>query len=81
MSRILNYSFGNSGRYSKIGKTEKIFRRDTGQLNSMWIYGLNPVLEALRARRNIKEVYISSGRHEKLFLIKKKQKAEGLLSG
>ncbi|MBT9537261.1 MAG: 23S rRNA (guanosine(2251)-2'-O)-methyltransferase RlmB, partial [Nitrospirae bacterium] len=28
----------------------------------MWIYGLNPVLEALRARRNIKEVYISSGR-------------------
>ena len=37
----------------------------------MWIYGLNPVLEALRARRNIKEVYISSGRHEKLSLIKK----------
>ena len=37
----------------------------------MWIYGLNPVLEALRARKNIKEVYISSGRHEKLSIIKK----------
>jgi 23S rRNA (guanosine2251-2'-O)-methyltransferase len=31
-----------------------------------WIYGLNPVLEALRAGRNIKAVYLSSGRHEKV---------------
>lgn len=31
-----------------------------------WIYGLNPVLEALRAGRNIKTVYVSSGRHEKV---------------
>ncbi|MEK7683652.1 MAG: 23S rRNA (guanosine(2251)-2'-O)-methyltransferase RlmB, partial [Nitrospirota bacterium] len=39
---------------------------------------LNPVLEALRARRNIKEVYISSGRHEKLFLIKKETESRGI---
>lgn len=44
----------------------------------MWIYGLNPVLEALRARRNIKEVYISSGRHEKLFLVKKETESRGI---
>ncbi|MDP1758870.1 MAG: 23S rRNA (guanosine(2251)-2'-O)-methyltransferase RlmB [Thermodesulfovibrionales bacterium] len=44
----------------------------------MWIYGLNPVLEALRARRNIKEAYISSGRHEKLFLIKKETESRGI---
>jgi 23S rRNA (guanosine2251-2'-O)-methyltransferase len=44
----------------------------------MWIYGLNPVLEALRARRNIKEVYISSGRHEKLFIIKKETDSRGI---
>ncbi|MDP3047833.1 MAG: 23S rRNA (guanosine(2251)-2'-O)-methyltransferase RlmB [Thermodesulfovibrionales bacterium] len=44
----------------------------------MWIYGLNPVLETLRARRNIKEVYISSGRHEKLFLIKKETESRGI---
>ncbi len=31
-----------------------------------WIYGLNPVIEALRAGRNIKVVYLSSGRHEKI---------------
>lgn len=37
----------------------------------MWIYGLNPVLEAMRAGRNIKEVYLSSSRHEKLSLIEK----------
>lgn len=30
-----------------------------------WIYGLNPVFEALKAGRNIKTVYVSSGRHEK----------------
>lgn len=44
----------------------------------MWIYGLNPVLEALRAQRNIKEVYVSSGRHEKLFLIKKETESRGI---
>ncbi len=44
----------------------------------MWIYGLNPVLETLRAGRNIKEVYISSGRHEKLFLIKKETESRGI---
>jgi 23S rRNA (guanosine2251-2'-O)-methyltransferase len=44
----------------------------------MWIYGLNPVLEALRARSNIKEVYISSGRHEKLFVIKKETESRGI---
>lgn len=35
----------------------------------MWIYGLNPVREALRAGRNIKEVYLSSSRDEKISLI------------
>lgn len=45
----------------------------------MWIYGLNPVLEALRAQRNIKEVYISSGRHEKLFLVKKETESRGIV--
>ncbi len=44
----------------------------------MWIYGLNPVLETLRAQRNIKEVYISSGRHEKLLLIKKETESRGI---
>ncbi|MDP3260764.1 MAG: 23S rRNA (guanosine(2251)-2'-O)-methyltransferase RlmB [Thermodesulfovibrionales bacterium] len=44
----------------------------------MWIYGLNPVLEALRAGRGIKEIYISSGRHEKLFLIKKETESRGI---
>jgi 23S rRNA (guanosine2251-2'-O)-methyltransferase len=44
----------------------------------MWIYGLNPVLETLRARRKIKEVYISSGRHEKFFLIRKETESRGI---
>jgi 23S rRNA (guanosine2251-2'-O)-methyltransferase len=29
-----------------------------------WIYGINPVLEALRAGRNVATVYISSGRYD-----------------
>ncbi len=31
-----------------------------------WIYGFNPVLEALKYGRNIRTVYLSSGRHEKV---------------
>ncbi len=46
--------------------------------NSIWIYGLNPVLEAIKAGRNIKEVYISSGRHEKISLIKKESELKGI---
>jgi len=40
-----------------------------------WIYGLNPVLEALRAGRNIKTVYISSGRHERAAEIRQEAQA------
>ena len=47
----------------KIRKTEQIGRSGS---DKEWIYGLNPVLEAIRAGRNIKCIYISSGRHNKL---------------
>lgn len=47
----------------KIRKTERIGRSG---LDKEWIYGLNPVLEAIRAGREIKGIYISSGRHSKL---------------
>ena len=52
----------------KIKKTER-----TGKLRSdrEWIYGLNPVLEAIRAGRNIKSIFISSIRHDKVYDIKK----------
>jgi 23S rRNA (guanosine2251-2'-O)-methyltransferase len=36
-----------------------------------WIFGFNPVLEALKAGRNIKAVYVSSGRHERVSDIRK----------
>ena len=31
-----------------------------------WIYGVNPVLEALAAGRNVKTLYISAGRHDRV---------------
>jgi len=40
-------------------------------LDSEWVYGLNPVLEALKAGRNIKRIFLSSNRHEKIEEIKK----------
>jgi 23S rRNA (guanosine2251-2'-O)-methyltransferase len=43
-----------------------------------WIYGFNPVLEALRAGRNIKAVYVSSGRHEKVSEIRKESEIRGV---
>ncbi len=36
----------------------------------MWIYGFNPVLEALKSGRIVKEIYLSSGRRERLALLK-----------
>lgn len=50
----------------KIRKTEQ-----TGRSSSEWIYGLNPVLEAIRAGRDIKCIFLSSSRHDKTLDIKK----------
>ena len=52
----------------KIRRTEQ-----TGRLrsDSEWIYGLNPVLEAIRAGRDIKCIFLSSGRRDKTLDIKK----------
>jgi len=41
-----------------------------------WIYGSNPVHEALRAGRNIKTVYLCSGRHEKVKVAEIRREAE-----
>jgi 23S rRNA (guanosine2251-2'-O)-methyltransferase len=49
------------------------YKRQNGRLrsDSEWIYGFNPVLEALKAGRKIKTIFISSGRQDKIILIKK----------
>ncbi|MCL5021953.1 MAG: 23S rRNA (guanosine(2251)-2'-O)-methyltransferase RlmB [Nitrospirae bacterium] len=43
-----------------------------------WIYGLNPVLEALKAGRTIKTVLVSEGRQEKVEEIRKEAEARGV---
>ncbi len=48
--------------------------RKTGQTgksrsDSEWIYGINPVIEALRAGRKIKKIFLSSSRRDKAFQI------------
>ncbi len=43
-----------------------------------WIYGLNPVLEALTAGKDIKTVYISSGRHEKVGHVRREAARRGI---
>jgi len=52
-------------------KTKKTELTGRSGSDSEWIYGLNPVLEAIRAGRNIKCILISSSRHDKLINIKK----------
>jgi 23S rRNA (guanosine2251-2'-O)-methyltransferase len=47
----------------KTRKTEQTGKSGSG---SEWIYGLNPVFEAIRAGRDIKRILISSGRQSKL---------------
>lgn len=43
-----------------------------------WIYGLNPVLEAIRSGRGVKSVFISSSRKEKTSDIEKEISASGI---
>ncbi len=52
----------------KIKKTEQ-----TGKsgLADDWIYGINPLFEAIKAGRKIKKIFLSSGRHEKASEIRK----------
>ncbi|MFZ6016934.1 MAG: 23S rRNA (guanosine(2251)-2'-O)-methyltransferase RlmB [Nitrospirota bacterium] len=52
----------------KIKKTGQTGRSRSGR---EWIYGLNPVLEAIKAGRNIKGIFISLSRHDKVLEIKK----------
>ena len=52
----------------------KIKKRElTGKSGSAddWIYGFNPLFEAIRAGRTIRKIYLSSGRHEKVSAIKR----------
>ena len=43
-----------------------------------WIYGLNPVIEAIRSGRNIKVVYVSYARRERIHDIKKEAEQRGI---
>ncbi len=45
-------------KIKKIGQTGRL------KFANGWIYGINPVFEALRSGRTIKELYISSGRRQ-----------------
>jgi len=52
-------------------KTKKTGQTGRLKSDSEWIYGLNPVVEAVRAGRAIKGIFLSSGRRERVFEIKK----------
>jgi len=51
-----------------------------GRLKSAsgWIYGLNPVLEAIRAGRNIKGIYLSAARHDKTNSIRREAELKNI---
>jgi len=60
--RFTERSFDRTGDRPADGLRE---RPRSGDRDS-WIYGLNPVLEALRAGREVKAIYVLSGRRDKL---------------
>lgn len=57
----------------KIKKTERTGRSEQ---DSEWIYGLNPVLEAIKSGRGIRSLYLSSGRHDSPGIVHIKKEAE-----
>jgi 23S rRNA (guanosine2251-2'-O)-methyltransferase len=47
-------------------KIKKRERTGKSGLADDWIYGFNPLFEAIKAGRKIKKIFLSSGRHEKV---------------
>ncbi|MEW6067200.1 MAG: 23S rRNA (guanosine(2251)-2'-O)-methyltransferase RlmB [Nitrospirota bacterium] len=52
-------------------KTKKTGQTGRSELDNEWIYGINPVIEAIKAGRDIKGIYISSNRRDKISEIKR----------
>ncbi len=52
-------------------KTKKTEQTGKLEFNSHWVYGLNPVKEAIKAGREIKRIFLLQRRSEKLVEIKK----------
>jgi len=59
-------------------KTKKTGQTGKSKSDSEWIYGINPVIEALRAGRKIKKVFLSSGRHRNVPEIIKKAESRNI---
>ncbi len=57
----------------KIKRTERTGRSG---LAHEWIFGLNPVIEAIKAGRSIKNILISAGRHDSPRVLEIKKEAE-----
>ena len=52
-------------------KTKKTVQNGRLKLANEWIYGINPVFEAIKAGRNITSIYFSSSRYDKTYSIKR----------
>jgi len=57
-------------------KTKRTERTGRSRSGREWIYGLNPVFEALRAGRKIKSIYLSSGKGVSPRVLEVEQEAE-----
>ena len=56
-------------------KIKKMGLTGRSSQGSEWIYGINPVLEAIRAGRNIQGLFLSSGKHDSLRILEIKKEA------
>ncbi len=57
-------------------KTRREEQTGKSKLDKGWIYGLNPVLEAIRAGRNIEIIFISSGKKDSLRILEIEKEAQ-----
>jgi len=53
-------------------RTKKKGPTGKSRSDSEWIYGFNPVIEALRADRHFKRIFLSDTRHEKIRILRQK---------
>jgi 23S rRNA (guanosine2251-2'-O)-methyltransferase len=67
----------NSMRKELFLKTRREEQTGKSKLDEGWIYGLNPVLEAIRAGRHIENILISSGKKDSPRILEIEKEAQG----
>ncbi|MDA8238766.1 MAG: 23S rRNA (guanosine(2251)-2'-O)-methyltransferase RlmB [Nitrospiraceae bacterium] len=72
----MKHKYGNKPGHEVAGNSAR--RPDSRRTREEWVYGLNPVLEAIKSGRQVKSVFLSSSRREGVAGIEREVLSRGI---